>query len=208
MKRIILAFSALLFSCAVEPNIVPDRFDASIVETSSLSSSASSSASSSSSSSASSSSGGPLGDGSGTRLKRYVYTSADGLKHAVTSFYDSLLGTRCLVLESPIGTRCMPYDVIFGYVFVDAACTLHGVSVAKGCAAPTRAARTDTSSSTCAPATTFHVHVVGEPQPQGYYLSGNTCKAWTAVEMGLYDVYAVGPEVDYTQFAAMALEHE
>jgi hypothetical protein len=215
MKRIFLAIALFAMSCTTDPHIVPDPLDASLEyvdassSSSSSASSASSSASSSSSSSASSSSGGPQGDVSGSRLKRYVLESADGLSVTSGTLYDSQLDANCAALDTPMGKRCIVYDGFFGYAFVDASCTMHAALVFKGCQAPKRVARADTSPpGTCAPMTTYRVYDVGQMQPQAYRMSGNTCDPLSAAEAALYDVYSVGAEVDYTQFAAMTLEHE
>jgi hypothetical protein len=211
MKRIILAIALFAMSCNADPSIVPDQINGSIETSSSSGSSSSSSASSSasSSSSGSSSSGGPQGDVSGSRLKRYVLESADGLSVTSGALYDSQLGANCVALDTPIGKRCILYDGFFGYAYVDAGCTMHGALVTKGCQAPSRVARADNSPpGTCAPSTTYRVFGVGQIQPQAYRLSGNTCDPLSAAEAALYDVYSVGAEVDYTQFVAMTLEHE
>lgn len=211
MKRIVLIFASIAsfaISCTVNPDIFPDP---SLVDAGpdASSSSSSSSSSSASSSSASSGSGGPPGDVSGARLKRYVLESVDGLSVTSGTLYDSQLGANCSALDTPIGKRCIVYEGFFGYAYVDSGCTIHGALVTKGCQAPKRAARADSSPvGTCAPTTVYRVFDVGQLQPQAFRLSGNTCSAMSPSEAALYDVYAVGPEVDYTQFAAMTLEHE
>ena len=209
MKRILPLVAVLFASCTADPRIGPDPIDASIEDASSSSSSASSSSSSSassSSSSASSSSGNVAGDGSGTRLKRYVYTSGDGLvSERGNPFYDTVLGTDCTPTNTVAGVRCIPSPAGVAW-FVDAQCTTPAAYVLKSCPPPTYGCKynalmcADQGAATC-------YSVDPMPLTKIYSVANGTCQD---VSSGLnaYTVYAIGPEIDYSKFATMTLEHE
>lgn len=214
MKRIVFAFAsitALTISCTANPTILPEPpnttgvgglggnggaggMDASLSVTSN---------------SASGSSGSPLsGDGSGTRLKRYVYKSDDGALVDLSYFYDTTLGIRCSPLDTPSGKRCVDIGSVVGELFYDSACTLRAAFVTKGCLSGTYATTTETIGAACANSAIYHVHTIGTKQVSGFAFNGNTCAPWTQNQANAFDVYELGPEVDYAKFAAVTLEHE
>ncbi len=215
MKYILASIAALAISCTANPPILPEPTSATAgvggiggnggaggMDASS------SSASSNSSDSASGSSGSPLpGDGSGTRLKRYVYKSDDGAAVDQTRFYDTMLQIDCQPMPVPIGLRCASYNQIISGMHYDASCLLPAIGVATGCAPGAYATKVETSVA-CPPTALFRIFTIEAKQPNGFYKSGNTCTPWTPEQAASSDIYAVGPEVDYSQFAAMTLEHE
>lgn len=211
MKRFAFAFvaaSLTVLSCTSDPRIVPDPFDASTNDISSSSSSSSSSASSSSSS-GSSSSGGPQGDGSGARLKRHVYASGDGLVAGHSDiFYDALLGVACVPRDTPKGFRCVAFEPSFAAGrFADALCSVPVVISPKTCAAAPY--YTITVGVTCNRTIGVQAFGVTPSATQTlFYKSGNNCVSVPPDQLDVIDIYDIGPEVDYTQFAAMTLEHE
>ncbi len=214
MKRVVLATILFFASCNADPSIVPDPIDGSVDTSSSSgsssSSSASSSASSSSSSSASSSSGGPQGDGSGTRLKRYIYTSADGLSSEYAHrFFDSLLQADCTPTRTPNGVLCVT-GINGAFVattyYADAACSVPLAYAYKGCAPPLRMPLA--IASTCVLESTSKVVELVPYAAPTMYSKSPACLEVPTITPAPYDLYETGPEVDYTQFAAMALEHE
>lgn len=207
MKRIVFVFAsvaAFAISCTVNHDIFPDPSLGDAGPDASLSSSSSSSSSASSSSSGMS----ILGDGSGTRLKRYVYTSGDGLSAGqLNPFYDALLAIDCSPQKTPNGTRCMPANAgtLVGW-YSDNQCTKLTVAVTKTCIVPQYAyTYTVTTCNTLSP---LSYYSVTSPLQIVYGKSGATCVDVSSTVLSAYDIYDIGPEVDYAQFAAMTLEHE
>jgi len=136
-----------------------------------------------------------------------MYTSADGLLGEVNSiFFDTVLKEECVPRRTPMGFRCAPVvqaAAITKPYYADAACTIPAAMAFVGCAAPTHAVVT--SNATCAYDMEYRVYAMGEKVPTVYALSGASC---SAVTVQGYDAYAVGPEVNYSTLATIAIETE
>jgi hypothetical protein len=214
MNRLVFAFAsfALAMSCTTNPPIVPEPPSATTGTggfggNGGAGGDASSSSTASNSSGSASSSGSLPGDGSGTRLKRYAYTSADGAVIGQFKLYDPVLQIDCQPLPVPGGTRCVSYGHVITGMYHDASCSLDAIGLALGCVPNEYATKLETTG-TCPPSSVFRIFPIGAKQPAGYYKSGNVCTPLTAAQSAETDVYSIGPEVDYTQFAAMTLGHE
>lgn len=212
MKRFVLAAMFLFASCNADPSIVPDPIDGSVdtsSSSSSSSSSTSSSTSSSSSSSASSSSGGPQGDGSGARLKRYAYTSADGLSaEQPHRFFDAVLQADCAPVRTSVGMLCVTGTggAFVSQYYSDSACTIPIVYGFAGCAVPTRFAMY--SSAGCALEPISTVVDLSPYTSATMYSKGPGCVEVPTVVPVNYDAYQIGTETNYAQFVVMKTEHE
>lgn len=213
MKRLVLIFAsiaALAISCTANPPILPEPPNASTGVGGFGGDGGIDISSSVASSSASGSSGTPLpGDGSGVRLKRYVYTSADGLIAAQQyRLFDVVLQSDCVPVRTMSGTRCITgmNNAFAVQYYSDATCTIPLVYGYKGCAAPTRMQMG--LPSTCVIDAVYKVVELTPYTAPTMYSASPGCLEVPTTAPGIYDVYAIGPEVDYTQFAAMTLEHE
>jgi hypothetical protein len=154
------------------------------------------------------------GDGSGTRLRRKVYTSPDGLLMGVLApFYDTTLNIECLAALAPGGgTRCMPASA-YGTAFSDAARTMQAVPVNTQCGDPspdsyvkvaTTAPGGGCNQSPPPPAQWYHIGAK-LPLVSAYQLTGNTCQPFAPAN---YSYFAIGAEVDYSTFAPVSLGWE
>lgn len=151
-------------------------------------------------------SGGPS-DGSGSRLRRYVYTSPDGMLDSRSDrFYDVDLATECVPRATPLGLRCVPFTVaVSPGFFSDPACTTPAILARKSCGPIVYYATTSIvqcSSSIGA----FAYSLI--PSATVAYQKSATCTPVDAATLNDHDVYVVGPEADYAVFAPMSLEHE
>jgi hypothetical protein len=149
------------------------------------------------------------GDGSGSRLKRKVYASPDGLyaDAAVGSFRDTALGIDCTMQTVPGGaTRCMPYSGNGYPVFQDAMCATRIIAMNDPCGtAVLPYAAVSSASAQCGMAASTQWFHGGTKlaMPSAYHVdfSGN-CVPFTPAG---YTFFALGPEVNYAEFAPMSL---
>jgi hypothetical protein len=155
------------------------------------------------------------GDSSGSRLKRKVYTSPDGLSVGVSfgAFRDSALGLDCMLATVPGGaSRCMPTGAVFRAFYEDAACTVRLVGVHDPCGSAVPAyATVSESSAGCNPvpvdpAKWYHVGAKFQNAPAYYKDSAGACLLYPAAAG--YSYFALGPEVNYAEFAPMSLSVE
>jgi hypothetical protein len=214
MKRLVFVFAsiaALAISCTANPPILPEpnNVTTGVGGFGGDGGAGGMSTSANSSSSASGSSGILLsGDGSGTRLRRRVHVSPDGLlaSASIGSFYDSLLGFDCLPTKTPNGTRCMPLTAI-GIVFSDSSCSAQVAVASTICGEPTTIyARTqNVAQGICDPTPAqpdaWYQFGAKLPITFGHRLNGGTCVTYNPSNVSYYEL---GTEVDYLAFAPMS----
>lgn len=212
MKHV-FAFLSASFVFVACNDIVPIKPDQSPILDggeggSSSSSSSSSTTSSASSTGSGSSSGGLSGDGSGVRLKRYVHTSVDGLVSSVAGlYYDTALAIDCFPRETPIGLRCVPATgYVYGTLFADANCTTKIAFYTKQCSTPKYLWASDQP--TCGNSVARMFPLTASASQVAYEGAPQNCNEVSAQVLLSYNLYDILPEVDYTQFAPMTLEHE
>jgi hypothetical protein len=211
MKRFIaaFAFAAIALSCTANVPISPDPTSAStgVGGNGGAGGFGGNGASSNSSAASSgSSSGGPIpGDSSGTRLRRYVYTSADGLTTPRDGWmFDALLDMSCVPRETPMGLRCAPWSFAYTGYFVDPACTTPAAIATKGCLVLKY--HTTTKANACGSFITSQVYPLTPIQMQPLYRNDNAmCAAAIISDPSASDYYSVGPEIDYATLAPMSL---
>jgi hypothetical protein len=103
----------------------------------------------------------------------------------------------------------MPVAAI-GIVFLDSACTTKVASASIVCGEPTTpyAKTYNTAQDACSavsPPDSWHYFGAKLPISFAYRINGGSCVSYNPAGVAYYEL---GPEVDYTQFAAMTLEHE
>jgi hypothetical protein len=213
MIRLILAAIALLVACSSDPLVLPDPTTGA---SSSVGSGGMGGQGGIGGVGGEGGSGGSVsmpGDGSGTRLKRRVYTSPDGLRADVGGvLFDSALGIECYPTTVPSGeTRCMPSVGATGFpIYEDALCTVRAVTVNSPCGDASPAYTTvgpPVQGCNDPPAGPPVWHHVG-PKMSGvpmYFLSGGACMAFP---LSGYLFFKLGPELDYSQYAPMSLSVE
>jgi hypothetical protein len=205
MKHLVFVFASVAvfaISCTANPPIVPEPPNAT-TGTSGLGGNGGAGGSSGNDCASSC-------DRSGTRLKRYVYTSADGLVSVQSGrFYDTLLGIECEGLLTPKGLRCVPVrgptqgSAIY---YTDSLCTLAALYVRKECAPPVY--QVEWFSVSCGGVSIKAWPMIPVPSPGYTTFGGGGCVPMTQQQQDAFSLFTLGPEVDYTQFAAMTLEHE
>jgi len=151
------------------------------------------------------------GDSSGSRLRRRVWTSPDGLRESSgISFYDSVLNIDCFGRKVPDGsTRCMPSVPVLANFFKDASCTIPLAGRPKACDLPVYISEyIPSTSQMCGapPPPVPRVYHVGPAEPAAYYDSSGTCILYP-VAAG-YEFFALGPQVNYSTFALMSFDVE
>jgi hypothetical protein len=147
---------------------------------------------------------------SGSRLKAKYYPGADGSKQFI-GWHDSMLNIDCSFDTASDGmTRCLPQATGAGAVFADAACTQPLAEVTKGCTAPAYIRSFTPGNGACA-AGTDHLFAAGSlftPGPTIYIGSPMQCTGVPSSNVGEFDLYQEGTEVDVTQYVAASVQTE
>jgi hypothetical protein len=160
------------------------------------------------------------GDSSGSRLRRYVYTSPDGLRHSRDMLRDLLLQVDCYPVRTPVGMRCVPWDHHtapapgFASYYIDAACSAPAFLVPKSCPGSAYVVTSASSPQTCAnpgeASAAFAVYPIGgQEYTEAYHVPpGGACAQVNPASLASSIVYAIGPEINYETLAPVSLGWE